>query len=117
MNVRAATLEEIDHVSNLSQFVGNVPLCPWQSSAALLLDGKDIVGFAATNLQHHAAGSWVKEKYRGKGHTYEMRKALENELRRQGVHFYFSVPNSDFEQELFAKYGPVEDRLAQVKRL
>jgi GNAT superfamily N-acetyltransferase len=105
-------------VSEFSQGVGNVPLGEGTSAAAVLRDddGK-IVAFAAVQTAVHAAGSYVAPAHRGKGLTYELRKMLESELRTQGVPMYFAIPASEFEKNLFAKYGAVQERTVQVKSL
>lgn len=121
MEVRIATPEEIRKVSELSVRLGNIPFLPNQSMVALLEDenekGKEIVGFAAVQNAVHAAGSWVKEEYRRKGYTYQLRSALDNELRRLGFPVYFAFPRNDFEKQLFAKYGLVIEHQAQIRHL
>lgn len=105
-------------ISEFSKGVGNVPLIEGASVAAVMRDndGK-IVAFAAAQMAIHAAGSYVAPKYRGKGLTYELRKMLESELRREGVPVYFALPASEFEKDLFAKYGAVTEQTVQVKEL
>jgi hypothetical protein len=121
MEIRIATPAETVTISELSRRLGNVPFFPGQSIVALLEkenDGeKEIVGFAAVQTAQHAAGSWVKEDLRKKKLSYELRHALDNELRRRGIPVYFALPNSDFERHLFAKYGPVTEHLVQVRHL
>ena len=117
MEVRTATISEIKELSELSVRLGNIPFFPGQCKAALLFDDKEIVGFAAAQSAWHAAGSWVHEHYRGKGHTYELRRKLEDELRHAGVSVYFSIPGNHFEQVLFEKYGLCTKNLVQIKRL
>jgi N-acetylglutamate synthase-like GNAT family acetyltransferase len=121
MEVRIATPEETAEISKLSVKVGNIPFFPGQSLIALLEHGdgdeKEIVGFAAVQNAQHAAGSWVKEEFRKQGRSYELRHALDNELRRRGIPVYFALPQSDFERHLFAKYGPVTEHNVQVRHL
>lgn len=117
MQVIAATPGDVHRLSALSVSLGNVPLFHGQCAASLLVDAGEIVGFAATQTAHHAAGSWVKEEFRRKGYTYELRRCLEDELHKAGVPVYFSIPNTWFEKRLFAKYGPVTERVVQVKTL
>ena len=117
MEVHIATPEEIQKVSQLSVRLGNVPFLSGQSVVALLEDRKEIVGFAAVQNAVHAAGSWVKEEYRRKGHTYQLRSALDNELRHRGFGVYFAFPRNDFEKQLFAKYGLVIEHQAQIRHL
>ena len=71
---------------------------------------------AVQNAQH-AAGSWVKEEFRKRGHSYELRRCLDNELRRRGFTVYFALPGDDFEKHLFSKYGAVTEHLAQIRHL
>jgi len=121
MEVRIATPAEIAEVSKLSVRLGNVPFVKDQAIVALLeheIEGKKaIVGFAAVQNAMHAAGSWVKEEFRGQKHTYQMRAVLDNELRRRGFPVYFALPANEFEQHLFAKYGQVTEHLAQIRHL
>ncbi|MCU1338846.1 MAG: hypothetical protein JWO19_4427 [Bryobacterales bacterium] len=117
MEVRIATPEETGLVSALSVKLGNIALFPQQSIIALLEQDEKIVGFAAVQTAQHAAGSWVKEEFRKRGHSYELRHALDSELRRRGIPVYFALPQSDFEKHLFAKYGPVTEHLSQVRHL
>lgn len=117
MEVRIAKPEEIEKLSQLSVRLGNVPFLPNQAIVAVLEDDKEIVGFAAVQNAVHAAGSWVKEEHRRKGHTYEMRHALDNELRTRGFGVYFALPASDFEKHLFSKYGQVTESLVQIRHL
>jgi hypothetical protein len=117
MEVRIATEEEIQNLSWMSVSLGNVRFLPGQAVVALLEHDKKIVGFAAVQAAVHAAGSWVKEEFRRKGHTYELRQCLDNELRSRGIPVYFAFPNTDFEKHLFAKYGTVTEHLAQVRHL
>lgn len=121
MEIRIATPEETAKISALSVRVGNIPFFPNQSIIALLEDEKDgekeIVGFAAVQTAQHAAGSWVKEEHRRKRHTYELRQALDSELRQRGIPVYFALPQNDFERHLFAKYGHVTEHLVQVRHL
>lgn len=117
MEVIAATEHDLDRLSELSVSLGNVPFILGQCKASLLMDAGQIVGFAAVQSAQHAAGSWVKEEYRRGGHTYGLRRCLENEMRRAGIGVYFSIPGSESERQLFAKYGAVDERLIQVKKL
>ena len=119
MDVRIATPEETEQLSKLSVSLGNIPFVRDQSIIALLEkeNGKEIVGFAAVQTAMHAAGSWVKEECRNKGFSHQLRNALDNELRRRGIAVYFALPGNDFEKQLFAKYGPVTEHLAQVRHL
>lgn len=122
MEVRLATEEEIKKLSALSVRLGNVPFIPGQAIVSIMEHGdgdkKEVVGFAAVQTALHAAGSWVKEEFRRKGYTYQLRQALDNELRQRGFSVYFALPGSDFEKHLFAKYGQVtEIPTAQVRHL
>lgn len=119
MEVRIVKPEELLDVSMLSLALGNIPFFPDQSIVSVLTDREDgeILGFAAVQTAHHAAGSWVKEALRRKGYSYQLRRALDDELRRRGIPRYFALPGSDFEKQLFAKYGRVSEQLAQVRQL
>lgn len=121
MEVRIATPEETAKVSKLSVSLGNVPFLPAQAIVAILEhdagEGKEIVGFAATQNAQHAAGSWVKEEFRKQKYSYELRHCLDNELRRRGFSVYFALPGNDFEKQLFAKYGTVTEHAAQIRHL
>ena len=117
MNVRIATASEIQRLSNLSRALGNVPFFNEQAIVAFAEQEGKIIGFAATQTAQHAAGSWVKEEYRRKGLTYEMRHALDSELRDRGFQVYFAMPKNDFEKHLFAKYGTVTEDTVQVRHL
>ncbi len=117
MECRLATENEIEKLSKLSMSLGNVPFTAGQCMASILLDGEEIIGFAATQTIQHAAGSWVKEDHRRQGRTYEMRQILDNALRLSGHRVYFAIPNNAFEKELFAKYGHVMEVTAQVRIL
>src|SRR6266436_5502419 len=101
MELRPATVSDIKELSELSVRLGNIPLLPGQSKAALLLDDEEIIGFAAVQSAWHAAGSWIKEEHRKQGHTYRLRSYLDNELRKAGIKVYFALPGSDFEKMLF----------------
>jgi hypothetical protein len=117
MQVRIALPAEIDELSKRSVSLGNIPLVIGQCIAAVLEHEDKIVGFAGVQHALHAAGSWIDEKWRGKKLSYEMRQALDNELRLRGYGVYFAIPGSDFEKHLFAKYGPVTEHLVQVRHL
>lgn len=117
MNVVIATPQQITKLSELSVRLGNIPLFPDQSIAAILEDKNEIVGFATVQSAWVAAGSWVKEEYRRQRLTYEMRQALDNELRRRGITVYLAIPGNDFDKALFAKYGHTTEHLAQVRHL
>lgn len=117
MQVRIASEKEIAELSKLSVKLGNIPFVPGQAVASLLEHKGEIVGFAATQNAQHAAGSWVKEELRHKKHSYELRHALDSELRARGYRVYFSIPNHDFERDLFKKYGQVTEHLVQVRHL
>jgi hypothetical protein len=117
MNYSILQPEEVVELDALSRSLGNVPFFPSQCSASLLRDNGGIVGFAAVQGAVHAAGSWIKEKYRGNGYTYRLRQMLEDSLREQGVRVYFAIPNNDAEKTLFAKYGPVTEKIVQVKEI
>lgn len=117
MEVRAVTPAEVSQLSVLSVSLGNVPLFPGKCAASLLVDREEIIGFAAAQSAWLAAGSWVKEEHRRNGYTYELRACLETELRKLSAPLYLSIPGSWFEQRLFAKYGPVTERVVQVKNL
>lgn len=117
MKCVVAKPEDILRLSDLSVKVGNVPFTPGHCAASLLVNGDEILGFAAAATALHAAGSWVHPTHRRNGWTHLLRAELEDELRRLGIPFYFSVPNTEFERELFKKYGPVDERLVQVRSL
>lgn len=117
MEVRLAVQSEIEKLSKLSVSLGNVPFFKGQCAASLLIEGEEIVGFAATQTAHHAAGSWVKEEHRRQGKSYELRTCLENELRRSGIKVYFAIPGNPFEQALFAKYGHTTEQMVQLRHL
>lgn len=117
MEVRIASAKEIAELSKLSVRLGNIPFVAYQSIVAVLEHNQEVVGFAATQNAQHAAGSWVKEEFRRKGHSYELRHCLENQLRTLGFPVYFSLPNHEFEKELFRKYGQVTEHLVQVRHL
>lgn len=119
MEVRIARPDELLQVSMLSMGVGNIPFFPDQSIVAIAKEAGEgeIVGFAAVQNAQHAAGSWVKEPLRRKGYSYQLRRALDDELRRRGFPIYFALPADDFEKQLFAKYGRVTEQLAQVRHL
>lgn len=117
MEVHIATPEEMPRLSDLSISLGNIAFLTGQSIVAVLKREEEILGFAAVQNALHAAGSWVKETERRKGYSYALRSALDDELRRRGYGVYFAMPGNKFEQQLFRKYGPVEDRLIQVRTL
>lgn len=117
MTYQIAKLEEIADLSRFSVSLGNVPFLPGQCLVSTLRLGREVVGFAAVQNACHAAGSWVSPEHRRNGHTYQLRKCLENEMRSKGIPLYFAVPGNDFEKELFAKYGPVSEHIVQMKRL
>lgn len=117
MQIRIATPEEIQKVSAISVRQGNTPFFPEQTIVALLKHEDKIVGFAAAQRAMLAAGSWVAEDHRRQGHSYELRHALDNELRTRGFPIYIAFPRSDFEKHLFAKYGTVTEHLAQIRQL
>jgi GNAT superfamily N-acetyltransferase len=115
--IEIASGDVIKELSDFSVSVGNVRLHKGMSVASVLREEGRIIGFAAAAAACHAAGSYVAPSHRHQGLTYQLRKALEDELRTQGVPMYFAVPANDFEKMLFAKYGPVTEKLAQVKEL
>lgn len=117
MEVRLASQTEIEELSKLSVKLGNIPFFPGQCTASILLDGEEIIGFAATQNAQHAAGSWVHEDHRLQRRTYELRNILENELRRKGIGVYFAIPANEFEKNLFAKYGTVTEHIVQTRHL
>lgn len=117
MEVRIASPAETKALSELSVKLGNVPFFVGQSIISFLEHNDEIVGFAAVQTAQHAAGSWVKEEFRRKKHSYELRHELDNELRRRGIPVYFALPQNDFEKHLFAKYGPVTEHAVQVRHL
>jgi len=117
MEVRIATPQETEKLSRLSASLGNVPFLAGQSIIALMEHDGEVAGFAAVQSAQHAAGSWVKEKFRKQGYTYQLRHCLDNELRRRGFAVYFALPRNDFEKHLFAKYGMVTEHNAQVRHL
>jgi len=108
----------IAELDKLSRELGNIPLLAGSSISSIMRDdaGK-IKGFASVQTAVHASGSWVDLKYRRQRHTYTLREVLEDELRRLRVPVYFSIPQNDFEKSLFAKYGAVEEKIVQVKKL
>jgi hypothetical protein len=117
LEVRLASAEDTERLSGLSVQLGNIPLLKEHSIAALLEHRGEIIGFAATQSAQHAAGSWVKDQFRRQGYTYALRECLDNELRSRGCPVYFAFPDSDFERNLFAKYGRVTEHLAQIRYL
>jgi hypothetical protein len=117
IDVRLATEQEMQKLSDYSKAVGGIGFLPGQAIASLLLDDEEVIGYAAVHNACHAAGSYVKEEHRRQGHTYEMRKILDAELKRRGIPVYFALPNNDFERWLFAKYGHVTEHLAQVRQI
>lgn len=117
MDYSIVTNKEIADLSKFSVSLGNVPLIPHQSSASVMRLGNEIVGFAAVQSAVHTAGSWVHPDWRFQGHTYGLRKALEQHMRDHGLTVYFSIPGNDFERTLFAKYGPVSEHVVQIKEL
>lgn len=117
MNVRIASPEETAKISALSAKLGNVPFLSDQSIISVLEHNDEIVGFAAVQSAQHAAGSWVLDKHRMRGYSYELRACLDNELRRRGFRVYFALPGNDFEKALFQKYGHVTEHLAQIRHL
>lgn len=117
MEVHIATPEETEKLSALSVAQGNVPFLAGQSIISVLEHDKKVIGFAAVQTALHAAGSWVEETYRRQKHSYGLRHALDNELRRRGFSVYFALPASDFEKHLFAKYGTVIEHQAQIRSL
>jgi hypothetical protein len=121
MEVRIATPQELANLGKISVSLGNVPFLPDQSIVALLEHGegkdKEVVGFAAVQNAQHAAGSWVKEEFRRQKYSYELRHALDNELRRRGFSVYFALPGNAFEKQLFAKCGTVTEHAAQIRHL
>lgn len=120
MEIRIATAQEIEQVSKLSLHLGNGALSDRAVVSIMLRPaekGKEIIGFAAVEPAFHAAGSWVEEKHRKQGHSYQLRACLDNELRSRGLTIYFALPANDFERHLFSKYGPVTETIAQVRHL
>ncbi len=117
MKVRIATPDETEQLNALSLAVGNIPFVRDHSIVAVLEHGEKIVGFAATQEAMHAAGSWIDPAHRRRGLSYRMREALDQELRRRGYPVYFALPNTDFERQLFKKYGPVTERLIEIREL
>lgn len=109
--------EAVLEVDPISIEVGNIPFLPNQSMVSVMRDRGRIVGFAGVQAASHAAGSWVAPEYRLRGYSYELRKVLENGMRKFGIKIYFSLPQNDFEKALFAKYGPVQEKLVQVREL
>lgn len=108
---------DMERLSELSVSIGNIPLKVEDSVAAVIIADNEIIGFAAAQQAWHAAGSWVREDMRRKGITHLLRARLERQLTQRGACHYFSIPNTEFERELFKKYGPVDERIVQVKRL
>jgi hypothetical protein len=117
MEVHIATAEETKKLSKLSVSLGNVPFFRDQSIISVLEHEGKIVGFAAVQNALHAAGSWIEEKHRLQKHSYELRHALDNELRTRGFAVYFAMPKNDFEKHLFAKYGLVTEDRIQIRHL
>ena len=118
MRVVAARPEDMDDLNMLSVAIRNIPFQPDQCVAAMLYDDGDVLcGFAAAHSAVHAAGSWVRPDLRRRGHSYELRKCLEAEMRKLKIPAYFAIPSTDFERRLFAKYGPVTEKLVQVRKL
>lgn len=117
MEVRIATPEEMQALSQLSVRLGNVPFIKDQAIVAVLEHNKETVGFAAVQNAQLAAGSWVKEEHRKQKHSYELRQCLDQELRRRGFSVYLALPRTDFEKFLFAKYGPVTEQTVQIRHL
>lgn len=115
--IKIATAEDTNKLSALSVSLGNIPFLPGQSVISFFKDEHGIAGFAAVQSAWHAAGSWVKETHRKQGLTYELRTALDNEMRRHGIPVYFALPGNEFERELFRKYGHVVERMAQIRSL
>lgn len=108
-------MQELD---KLSRSLGNTPLIPDLSLASIMREGNgDIIGFASVQTALHASGSWIRPDHRGHRYTYELRKLLEVDLKGKGIQVYFSVPGTDFERILFAKYGPVKEKIVQVREL
>lgn len=117
MEARIVRPEETETFSEISIALGNIPFVRDQSVIAALEDGNELVGFAVVQNALHAAGSWVNPEARRRGHSYQLRRALDDELRRRGYSVYFALPRNDFERQLFAKYGPVTECLVQVRHL
>lgn len=117
MKVEILTGRQILDLSELSKSLGNIPLVPGQSLASVMYDNQKIVGFAAVQGACHAAGSWVHPDYRGQKLTYSLRSPLEAALKANGILIYFAFPGNDFEKQLFAKYGPTTEKLAQIRTL
>jgi hypothetical protein len=115
--IKIATAEDIQKLSTLSVGLGNIPFFQGQSIVSFFEDGHGVAGFAAVQSAWHAAGSWVKETHRKQGFTYQLRAALENEMRRRGIPVYFALPGNDFEKSLFKKYGHVVERMSQMRSL
>lgn len=109
--------DQIEELSRLSVSLGNVPFFPGQSTASIMREGSEIVGFAAVQNAVHASGSWIREDFRQQGHSYGLRKALEIDLRAKGFGVYFAVPQNEFEKQLFAKYGLVTEATVQIRKL
>jgi hypothetical protein len=121
MKIEIAKGEAIKEVSDFGVSIGNNILIPGVAVAAVLRDddGK-IIGFAAAQAACHAAGSYISPEFRKKGYTYDLRMALENELKSDGIPVYFAIPNTEFERELFKKYGskkPIKEQIVQIKEL
>ena len=112
-----ASPNDIAKVSTYSVLCGNIPLVEDQAVASVLKDGDDLVGFAAAQVAIHAAGSYIDPRFRGRGLTYGLRSQLEATLKKYGFRMYFAIPGNDFEKMLFAKYGPVQEGIVQIKDL
>ena len=118
LRAHIATPRELGGLSRLSVQLGNVPFIPGHATVSVLEADEEIIGFAAAQTAVHAAGSWVKEEYRRQGYSYVLRECLDNELRRRGFPIYFALPSSDFEKQLFAKYGRVTEQApVQIRHL
>ncbi len=118
MRIVPATQADMKELSDLSVAVRNIPFHSDQCVAAMLLDDNDVLcGFAAAHSAVHAAGSWVRPDLRRHGHSYELRKCLESEMRTLKIPVYFAIPGTDFERRLFAKYGPVTEKVVQIRKL
>jgi hypothetical protein len=117
LKIRIASPAETKAVSAFPCVSGTCRSFRGQSIVSFLEHDDEIVGFAAVQSAQHAAGSWVKEEFRKQKHSYELRHALDNELRRRAIPVYFALPQSDFEKHLFQKYGPVTEHIVQVRHL
>jgi hypothetical protein len=109
--------DAVMELDELSRSVGNNEMIPGLCIASALKEDSRIIGFANVRVVCHAGGSYVHPDYRLRGLSYRLRESLENALREEKVTRYFAIPGNDFERDLFRKYGPVEEKMVQIKCL